>query len=90
MTAFCYAEPSRAGVVEGVSLGVRHGNAEKHCIFAAEITTGVLAQPPLTKQEYDSRKRECQCAVYAFVHTVLRLPDCGKLVGDKANRSFFH
>ena len=48
-------------------------------LSAIAINTGVLAQPPLTKQENETeRKSENQCAVYALQHSVLRLPDYGK------------
>ena len=50
---------------------------------------GVLAQPPLTKQEYETRQSKSQCAVYAFRHTVLRLPHYGKRIGNKANLIWF-
>ena len=39
---------------------------------------GVLAQPPLTKQDNDKTKTTSECAVYAFQHPLLRLLDCSK------------
>jgi hypothetical protein len=46
---------------------------------------GVLAKPPLTKQEYDKQKAKRECAVHAFQHPLLRLPDSGKRARNKAN-----
>jgi hypothetical protein len=62
-------------------------------IFALTLhpqIAGVLAkpsgEPPLTKQGQNGKEQsQSQCAVYAFLHTVLRLPDYGERIGDKAN-----
>lgn len=45
-----------------------------------QIDTGVLAKPPITKQDYDSEKTERECTVYAIQYTLLCLPYFGKLV----------
>gem|GEM_PF-3220999 len=40
--------------------------------------TGVLAKPPLTKQDNDTYKTTSERAVHAFQHPLLRLPHHGK------------
>lgn len=45
-----------------------------------KIEKGVLAKPPITKQDYESEKTERECTVYAIQYTLLCLPYFGKLV----------
>lgn len=46
------------------------------------LQIGVLAKPPLTKQDNDKNKTKRKCAVYVVQHPFLCLLDFGKHLGD--------
>ena len=52
-------------------------NQLKMCNFAAEFEFRVLGKP-LKKQEDGHKQKDCERAVHAFQHALLRLPYYGK------------
>ena len=43
-----------------------------------------FVNPLKQNKNYGTGQKKSQCAVYAFRHAILRLPDYGKRIGNKA------